>query len=127
MLLSRSLQVADARRGACVQPRAERREHAARVGDPAEDAALRLDHREADLVKLGKVRGAAVAGHDAAIAAIVGLAHGRVHADLGGDAADDQRLDAAVVQERVQVGREERALARLVDDRLARERVRARG
>ena len=70
------------------------------------------------LVELGKVGAAAVAGDDAAIAAIVGLAHGRVHADLGRDAADDQVLDAAVLQDRLQVGRVERALARLVDDRL---------
>ena len=38
-------------------------------------------------MELGKVRGAAVAGHDAAVAAVVGLAHRRVHADLGRDAA----------------------------------------
>ena len=105
----------------------QRREHAARIGDPAEDPALRLDHREAHGVELGKVGRAAVARHDAAVAAIVGLAHGRVHADLGRDAAHDQRVDAAVAQELVQVGREERALARLVDDGLARDAAPARG
>jgi hypothetical protein len=46
-------------------------------------------------VELREVGGAAVAGDDAAVAAVVGLAHRRVDADLGGDAADDEVLDAA--------------------------------
>jgi hypothetical protein len=54
-----------------------------------------------DGVELGEIGRAAIAGHDAAKAAVVGLAHGRVHADLGGDAADDQRVDVAVAQELV--------------------------
>src|SRR4029079_18668792 len=43
---------------------------------------------------------------------------GRVDADLGRDAADDQVLDPAVGEDGVQVGGEERALARLVAYRL---------
>ena len=46
--------------------------------DPAEDAALGLDHLEAHLVELGEVGGAAVAEHEAVVAAVVGLAHGGV-------------------------------------------------
>ena len=67
-----------------------------RIRHPAEDAALRRDHREARFVELREIGGAAVGEHDAAVAAIVGLAHRGVDADLGGDAADDQRLDAAI-------------------------------
>src|ERR1700755_2557609 len=49
----------------------QRREDTAEIGDPAEDAALRLDHGEAGLVELGEVRRAAVARDDAAITAVV--------------------------------------------------------
>src|SRR5882672_2382983 len=85
-------------------------EHTLRVGHPPEDASLRLDHAQPHLVELREVRGAAVPGHDAPKATIVGLAHGRVHADLGRDATDDEGLDAAVAEDRVQVGRVEGAL-----------------
>src|SRR5262244_870640 len=39
--------------------RLEGGQHSRRVGDPAEDAALRLDHAQGDLVELGEIRGAA--------------------------------------------------------------------
>ena len=42
---------------------------------------------QAHLVELREIGGAAVAEHDAAVAAVVGLAHGGVDAHLGGDAA----------------------------------------
>ena len=67
-----------------------------RIRDPTEDPALGLDHSQAHLVKLGEVRAAAVAGDDAAVAAVVRFAHRGVDADLGRHAADDQVLDAAV-------------------------------
>src|SRR5215471_11888951 len=60
--------------------------------DPTEYSALRLDHREPDLVKFREVRGTAIRQHDAAEATIIGLAHGGVDADLGCNAADEQRL-----------------------------------
>src|SRR5215472_11604340 len=62
--------------GSCAQ----RSDDRLRRRHPAEDAALRLDHREAGGVKLGKIGGAAVGEHDAAVAAIVGLAHRGVDA-----------------------------------------------
>src|SRR6185369_7820649 len=93
-------------------------DHVVRGTDPAEDAALGLDHPEADLVELGKVGRARVGDHETAIAAIVGLAHGGVDADLGGDPAHEQALDGAALQDHLEVGRVERALARLVDDGL---------
>src|SRR5271165_4534691 len=92
-------------------------------GDPAEYAALRLDHAQPHLLKLREVRADAIGHHDAVVAAVVSLAHRRIDADLGGDPADDQLGDAAVLQHRVEVGGEERSLARLIDDRLARQRV----
>ena len=63
---------------------------AAAVGDPAEDPALRGDHFEADPLELGKVRTDAVGEHQALVAAVVRLPDRGVHADLGGDAGDDQ-------------------------------------
>ena len=98
-------------------------QHRGRVGDPAEDAALGLDHLQAHLVEFGKVGGAAIRQHDAAIAAVVGLAHRGVDADLGGDAADQQILDAVFLQHVAEFGGVERALARLVDHDLAVERI----
>ena len=76
----------------------ERGERAAGVGHPSEDPALRLDHLERGALELGKVRADAVFQHDALEAAVVGFAHGRVHAHLGRHAAHDERADAAVVQ-----------------------------
>src|SRR4051812_68483 len=65
-------------------------EQVLRRADPAEDPALGGDHPQRDLVELREVGAAAVLDHEALEAAVVGLAHGRVHADLGGDAGDDQ-------------------------------------
>src|SRR6185312_14031741 len=82
----------------------QRGQDARLVRHPAEDPALGLDHLQAHLVKLGEVRAAGVGGDDAAITAIVGLAHSGVDADLGGHAADEQVLYSAVGQDRLQVG-----------------------
>ena len=54
---------------------------------PAEDAALRLDHLQRHLVELREIRGDAVRQHQAFVAAVVRLAHRRLDAHLGGDAA----------------------------------------
>ena len=90
-----------------------------RVAHPAEDAALRLDHRERRRLELREVGADAVLEHQAVVAAVVRLAHRGVDAHLGRDAAHDELPDAAVVQHRVEVGGVEGALAGLVDDRLA--------
>ena len=45
-----------------------------------------------------------------------------MHADLRRHAADEQRRDAAVAQDEIEIGGEEGALAGFVDDRLARDR-----
>src|SRR5581483_7884158 len=93
------------------------------VRDPAEDAALGLDHLQAHLVKLGEVRRAAIRDDDAAIAAVIGLAHGGVDAHFGGDAAHEQILDAVLLQHVGELGGVERALAGLVDHDFAVERI----
>src|SRR6202008_1887521 len=82
-------------------------------GDPTEDAALRLDHAQSHLLKLREVRSDAIGNDEAVVAAVVSLAHRRIDADLGGDPADEQLGDAAVLQHRVEVGGKERAFARL--------------
>jgi hypothetical protein len=46
-----------------------------------------------------------------------------VHADLGGDPGDDEARDAVRGEDVAEVGGVERALAGLVDDRLAVDRV----
>jgi hypothetical protein len=97
----------------------ERLQKALRVADPAENAALGLDHLERGLLELREVRADAILEHQAVVAAVVRLAHCRVDADLGRHAADHELANAAVVQQRIEVGRVERALAGLVDYRLA--------
>src|SRR5580700_9647070 len=57
---------------------------------PAEDAALRLDHLDPGSLELGEVRAGTVLQHETVEAAVVGLAHCGVDADLGGDTADKQ-------------------------------------
>jgi hypothetical protein len=74
-------------------------------------------------VKLREVGCAAVGQHHAAIAAIVGLAHRGVDADLGSDAAHQQIFDAVLLQHVAEFGGVERALARFVDHHLIVERV----
>ena len=87
--------------------------------DPAEDAALRLDHRDPRGVEFGEVGASAVLQHETVEAAIVGLAHRGVDADLGCDAANQKLSDAAAAQHGFQIGGVERAFAGLVHDRLA--------
>ncbi len=67
-------------------------------------------------------RAGAVRQDQALVPAIVGLAHRRVHADIGRDAGKDDVVDALEPQQHVEVGGAERALAGLVDDRFAWQR-----
>jgi hypothetical protein len=62
---------------------------------------------------------AAIRQHHAFEAPVVGFAHGGGDADVGGDTADHQVVDALRAQDQFQIGGAEAALARLVDDRLA--------
>src|ERR1700730_14053575 len=98
---------------------ADRRDDIGRGSHPTENAALRLDHFQAHVLEFGKVGTHAILRHQAVVAAVVGLANRSVDAHFGGDAGDDELGDAAMLQDRMQVGRVEGALAGLVDDRLA--------
>ena len=111
--------MSSSRHSLCRLGRCKRFDKSIRAGYPAENPALRLDHRQSGLVELREIGTAAIAEHDAAIAPVVGFAHRRVDADLGGDAANDQRLDCVILQNQGEIGLEERALAGLVDHRLA--------
>src|SRR5580700_394095 len=64
----------------CLGLRCHCLENRGRVADPAEDATLGLDHFQAHLVEFGEIGSAAIGQHDAAVAAVVGLAHGAVDA-----------------------------------------------
>ena len=98
-----------------------------RIANRAEHAALHLDHLERVVVIAFVGRAAAILQQQAFEAAVVGLAHGGVHADVGGDAGQHDVVDAAQAQHQLKIGGAERALARLVDDRLARRAAQARG
>ena len=87
--------------------------------DRAEHAALHLDHLQRMVVVALVGRAAAILDQHAFEAAIIGLAHGGVDADIGGDAGQHDVLDAAHAQHQFEVGGAERALAGLVDDGLA--------
>jgi hypothetical protein len=78
------------------------------MGDPAENAALSLDHLKAHFLKFGKVRAHAVFGNEAVVAAIVGLAHRGVDADLGGHTGDDELLYPAILQDGMKIGGEKK-------------------
>src|SRR5262247_3619376 len=84
-------------------------QEARRIAHPAEDPALRLDHRERGDLKLREVRADAILEHEAVVTAVVRLADRRVHAHLGRDPADDEPPDALVAEHRVEVGGVERA------------------
>ena len=95
---------------------------AGRRRDRAEHAALHLDHLERVVVVALVGRAAAVLQQHAFEAAVVGFAHRGVDADVGGDAGQHDVVDAAQPQHQLEVGGAERALAGLVDDRLAGQR-----
>src|SRR5260370_4431674 len=89
-----------------------------RLADPAENATLGLDHPQPDGMKFREVGAAAILQHEAVIAAVIGLAHRRVDADLRRDAGHHQLPYAAMPQGGARGGGEECALAGLVNDRL---------
>ncbi len=78
-----------------------------------------VDHLDRGGVIAGVGRAAAVFEDQAFEAAVIGLAHGGVDADVGRDAGQNEVVDPARAQDEFEVGGAERALAGLVDDRLA--------
>ena len=86
---------------------------------PADDAALRDDHLDHRGVELREVARRAVGDEQAFVAAVVGLAHRRLHADLGGHAADQQVGDARACRMASSAGGVEGALARLAQHDVA--------
>src|SRR4029079_13013091 len=97
----------------------DRLEELRRFGDSAEYAALHLHHLQRREM-IAEIGGAgAILQQKAFETAIIGLTHGRVHAYVGGDSGQHDVVDAALRQDQLEVGGTERALARLVDDRLA--------
>ena len=92
------------------------------VADGAKHAALHLDHVQRRRVVAGIGGAAAIRQQQAFEAAIVGVPHRRVDADIGGDAGQDDVADAARAQDQFQVGGVEAAFAGLVDDDFAGQR-----
>lgn len=62
---------------------------------------------------------AAILEQEALVAAVVGLTHRGMDADIGRDPGQHDVLDPPLPQEQIDVGREEGSLAGLVDDGLA--------
>src|SRR5262249_43787151 len=88
-------------------------------GDGAEDAALHLHHLDRGEM-IAVVGGAAAVFQQYAFeAAVVRLAHGGVHAHIGGDAGEHDVADAARAENQFEIGGAEAALAGLVDHGLA--------
>jgi len=94
-----------------------------RVRHRAKHAALHLDHLDGGQMVAGVGRAAAILQQQTLEAAVVALAHRRVHADVGGDAGQHDVLDPFRAQDQFQIGGAERTLARLIDDDLARQRL----
>src|SRR6516162_9282412 len=85
-------------------------------GDPAEDAALRLDHAQPHLLKLREVRSDAIGNDEAVVAAVVSLAHRRIDANLGGDPADDSLAEPGVLSHAFKTVAEDGPFPRLTAD-----------
>ena len=67
--------------------------------------------------------GRGVIHHDAVESSVIGFAHDRGHAHFSSDAGENEVLDAFVTQQQFEIGVREGTFARLVDHRLARQRV----
>lgn len=97
----------------------ERGNHRRAIAHPAKNAALRRDHGQGDAVELREVRGAGIADHHAAIAAIIALAHCGMHADFSGDATDQKVLNALLLQHITQFGAIKSAFTGFIDNDFA--------
>src|SRR5580704_4499939 len=90
-----------------------------RIRYRAEHAALHLDHFYRVIVVALIGRATAIFEQQTLETAIIGFTHGRMHADIGGDAGEHQIFDPAQAQQQLEIGSTEGALAGLVDHRLA--------
>src|ERR1700674_5003789 len=97
----------------------ERSDKGCRIGYRAEHATLHLYHLDRVVVVAFVGRATTIFEQQALETAIVGFAHGGMHADVGGDAGEHDIFDPAQAQHQLEIGGAERALAGLVDDRLA--------
>src|SRR6516164_9748322 len=86
---------------------------------PADDSALGADHVEGGHLELREIAFGGVLGQQALEAAVVGLAHGGLHANFRSDSGEHQLPDAEARQMILQARGVERALARLLDHDLA--------
>src|SRR5215831_12483834 len=87
---------------------------------PADDCSLGTNHLEGRDLERREVTFGAVLDEEAIVAPVIGLAHRGLHAAFGGHSGDDQRLDAAAAQLRVELRGVKRALSGFGDHQLAR-------
>src|SRR5687768_16813815 len=86
---------------------------------PADDRALRPHHVERRYLEFRKITLRRVLDQKAGEAAVIGLTHRRLYADLGSHAAEEKMRRAKLVQQSAQPCCVKGALPRLVDHRLA--------
>src|SRR5947209_8847782 len=86
-------------------------------GDPAEEFLDIVDRGLLNEVRSEMMDG--VLEHDAEIFEVEGVAQRRLHADIGGDAGEHQRADAARAQHAVDVGVEKAAVTGFWNDDVA--------
>ncbi len=96
----------------------ERRDYRRALGNPAKNAALSNDHVEGGLMKARKIGAGGIRDDDTIIAAIIGFAKCCLDTDFCGHTADHQLTNAAVAEDRLEIGRVKGTFARLVDNRL---------
>ncbi len=98
----------------------QRGQQRCRVRHCAKNTALHMNHAERRLMMLQLRRRTAVAQHQTFKAAIVGFAQCGMHANVGGDAADDQIADTATVQNQLKVGGVKGAFAGFINNHFIR-------
>src|SRR5579883_1031226 len=97
-----------------------------RAPDRSEHTALHFDHVQSSPVISCIGCASAVLEQETLEATIVRFTHGRVNADVGRDARENQMGDPAHAKDHFKVGRVEAAFAGLIDHELARARGKLR-
>src|SRR4029079_4762152 len=92
------------------------------IGHGSEDTTLHRDHLQRGAIIAVIGRASTIGEHQTLIAAIVGIAHRGVNANVGGDSTKHDVLNSAPAKKKIQICRIEGSFSRLVDNRFAFER-----
>jgi hypothetical protein len=86
------------------------------VGDGTENSTLHLDHFQGRRMVAWIGSGGAIRENKAFVPTIICFSHGRMDANVCGDAAEDDVPDASSLKEHIEIGPIERTFARLIDN-----------